>query len=460
MGIVDHRSTQGLTVLLLVTDLALLILTAYGAFFTRFGNFDVPDFYHLAITSAVLLAALALIVDDSYAGFYTIPLRKQYVDLLLRYLLAFGFFTLLLVFLKISERYSRVWLATWIVSSFLLLMLARAFFHYLLRHYRASGRFLRHVLLLYRECPVGRKESGSEDLVDNLSDIDGYRICETIAMDAAEFRVEDLPALIDAGGIDEVWITTPLQDSKGLEDISYALRHSLVEIRFMPQLAENNLLRHRISQMGPMYSIDLSYTPLDGMNRVIKRSEDIVLASIIGILIIPVCILIAIAIKLTSKGPVLFKQYRQGINGKKIKVYKFRSMEVHEEQGKVTQATRDDDRISWLGRFLRRTSLDELPQFYNVIQGRMSIVGPRPHALVHNEYYKDLVESYMWRHKIRPGITGWAQINGFRGETDTLEKMKQRVEHDLWYIDNWSLGLDLRIIFCTLYKGFIHPNAY
>ena len=135
-------------------------------------------------------------------------------------------------------------------------------------------------------------------------------------------------------------------------------------------------------------------------------------------------------------------------------------MEVHEEQGKVTQATRDDDRISWLGRFLRRTSLDELPQFYNVIQGRMSIVGPRPHALVHNEYYKDLVESYMWRHKIRPGITGWAQINGFRGETDTLEKMKQRVEHDLWYIDNWSLGLDLRIIFCTLYKGFIHPNAY
>ena len=149
------------------------------------------------------------------------------------------------------------------------------------------------------------------------------------------------------------------------------------------------------------------------------------------------------------------------MGGGKIHVYKFRSMEVHsEEEGVLSQAEIDDPRIPPLGHFLRRTSLDELPQFFNVLQGRMSIVGPRPHALAHNEYYKDLVESYMWRHKVKPGITGWAQINGYRGRTDTLEKMSQRVEHDLWYINNWSLWLDLKIILKSCYKGFFHKNAY
>lgn len=168
-----------------------------------------------------------------------------------------------------------------------------------------------------------------------------------------------------------------------------------------------------------------------------------------------------LAIALTSKGPVLFKQYRTGINGKRFKVYKFRSMVVHQESsGQVTQACKNDERVTKVGAFLRRTSLDELPQFFNVLQGRMSIVGPRPHALMHNEYYKDLVESYMQRHKVKPGITGWAQVNGYRGQTDTLEKMQKRVEFDLWYIDNWSLGLDLKIILWTVFRGFINKNAY
>lgn len=181
----------------------------------------------------------------------------------------------------------------------------------------------------------------------------------------------------------------------------------------------------------------------------------------IAVLIAPVCVLIVVAIKVTSPGPVLFKQYRMGINGKRFKVYKFRSMKIHQEDGDViTQACKNDSRVTRVGAFLRRTSLDELPQFYNVLQGRMSIVGPRPHALSHNEYYKDLVESYMRRHKVKPGITGWAQVNGLRGETETLDKMRKRVEHDLWYIDNWSLGLDLRIIFLTIVKGFINKNAY
>jgi putative colanic acid biosynthesis UDP-glucose lipid carrier transferase len=221
------------------------------------------------------------------------------------------------------------------------------------------------------------------------------------------------------------------------------------------------LLNHRISEVAGHYAIDLSVSPMNGMARVIKRLEDLVIGGIISLLVLPVCLAIALVIKITSPGPVLFKQYRTGVNGKQFKVYKFRSMRIHEEEnGQVTQATKGDSRITPIGAFLRRTSLDELPQFYNVLQGRMSIVGPRPHALAHNEYYKELVESYMRRHKVKPGITGWAQVNGLRGETDTLEKMEKRVEYDLWYIDNWSLWLDLRIIFLTIFKGFINKNAY
>jgi putative colanic acid biosynthesis UDP-glucose lipid carrier transferase len=243
--------------------------------------------------------------------------------------------------------------------------------------------------------------------------------------------------------------------------IFYALRNHTAELRFVPDFRDMHLLNHRMSEVAGRFAIDLSVSPMNGMARIIKRLEDIVIGGLIALIIALPCIAIAIGIKATSPGPVLFKQHRTGANGKRFKVYKFRSMAVHEEKtGVVSQATKEDPRVTRLGAFLRRTSLDELPQFYNVLQGRMSIVGPRPHALAHNEYYKELVQSYMWRHKVKPGITGWAQVNGLRGETDTLEKMERRVEYDLKYIDNWSLWLDLRIIFLTIFKGFTHKNAY
>ena len=171
-------------------------------------------------------------------------------------------------------------------------------------------------------------------------------------------------------------------------------------------------------------------------------------------------LVIAAAVKLTSKGPVIFKQNRYGMDGKKIKVWKFRSMTVTEDGDKVTQASKNDTRITPVGAFLRRTSLDELPQFINVLQGSMSVVGPRPHAVAHNEMYRKKVEYYMLRHRIKPGITGWAQINGWRGETDTVDKMKMRVQYDLEYIKNWSLWLDFKIVLMTVFKGFVGKNAY
>ena len=178
------------------------------------------------------------------------------------------------------------------------------------------------------------------------------------------------------------------------------------------------------------------------------------------VLISPILLAIAIAIKTTSKGPILFKQDRYGLDGKKIGVHKFRSMKVMENTDKVIQATKNDTRITKVGAFLRKTSLDELPQFFDVLIGKMSVVGPRPHAVAHNEEYRKLVDYYMLRHKVKPGITGWAQINGWRGETDTIEKMEKRVEYDLQYIRNWSLWWDFKIVFMTIFKGFINKNAY
>jgi putative colanic acid biosynthesis UDP-glucose lipid carrier transferase len=194
--------------------------------------------------------------------------------------------------------------------------------------------------------------------------------------------------------------------------------------------------------------------------RFLKRTGDIVMSTIILALISPILLLITISIKATSKGPIIFKQKRGGINNKEIVVYKFRSMTTQDDGSVVNQVTKNDARLTYFGAFLRRSSLDELPQFINVIQGRMSIVGPRPHAIAHNIKYAKLISEYNRRTLVNPGITGLAQINGWRGETDTLEKMQKRVDADLYYINNWYLWLDIKIIFITIFKGFINKNAY
>ncbi|HBX2594003.1 TPA: exopolysaccharide biosynthesis polyprenyl glycosylphosphotransferase, partial [Klebsiella pneumoniae] len=201
-------------------------------------------------------------------------------------------------------------------------------------------------------------------------------------------------------------------------------------------------------------------SPLSGINMVFKRLEDIIVSLSILIVISPVLLIIACAVKFTSPGPVIFRQIRYGMDGKSIKVWKFRSMTVMENDNNVTQATKHDLRVTKVGKFLRRTSLDELPQFFNVLFGQMSVVGPRPHAVSHNEQYRTLIKGYMLRHKVKPGITGLAQVNGWRGETDTLDKMQKRVEYDLLYIRNWSIWLDLKIIFLTIFKGFVNKSAY
>jgi putative colanic acid biosynthesis UDP-glucose lipid carrier transferase len=196
------------------------------------------------------------------------------------------------------------------------------------------------------------------------------------------------------------------------------------------------------------------------MDAVLKRVTDIVLATLALLVLAPLMLMISVAVKLTSAGPVLFRQRRYGLNGEEIIVLKFRSMTVCEDDDVVAQATKQDPRVTALGRLLRRTSLDELPQLLNVLEGKMSVVGPRPHAVTHNEQYRKLISGYMIRHKVRPGITGLAQVNGLRGETDTVEKMRERVKYDLEYLSHWTPWLDVKIVLKTIWVLARDRNAY
>jgi putative colanic acid biosynthesis UDP-glucose lipid carrier transferase len=260
--------------------------------------------------------------------------------------------------------------------------------------------------------------------------------------------------------VDVIYLSLPMASQKRILDLLEGLRDTTASIYFVPDIFVTELIQGRMDAVGGMPVVGVCDSPFVGMDGLLKRGSDIVLSLVILVLLSPLLLLIALAVKLSSPGPVIFRQRRYGLAGDEIIVYKFRTMKVMEDGDTIMQARKDDDRLTAVGRFLRRTSIDELPQFVNVLQGRMSIVGPRPHAVAHNEMYRKLITGYMQRHKVKPGITGWAQVNGLRGETETLEKMKARVEYDLDYLRNWSLRLDLHIIAKTIWVVLKGLNAY
>ncbi len=285
----------------------------------------------------------------------------------------------------------------------------------------------------------------------HLHDPDQLRIAGT---------VNELVLKCEQGDLDAVYVALPMRAEAKIANLVTRLTNSAVSVYIIPDLFMFEILNARTVNIDGMLAISIFENPFMGITGWLKRLEDIILASIILVLISVPMLIVAIGVKISSPGPALFKQMRYGEDGKGIKVWKFRSMRVMEDGGQVKQATKGDARITPFGAFIRRTSLDELPQFFNVLGGSMSIVGPRPHAVAHNEMYRTQIAGYMLRHKIKPGITGWAQVNGFRGETDTLDKMEKRIEYDLHYICNWSVLFDLEIIFMTIFKGFTGKNAY
>jgi putative colanic acid biosynthesis UDP-glucose lipid carrier transferase len=270
----------------------------------------------------------------------------------------------------------------------------------------------------------------------------------------------DIASFVKANRVQLIYLSLPMASQPRIKELLDALKDTTASVYFVPDMFVTDLIQGRTDSVCGLPVISVCETPFKGPAGLLKRGSDLVLATLILILISPVLLLIGLAVKFGSPGPVIFKQRRYGLDGEEIVVYKFRSMTVTEDGGTIEQARKDDVRITRLGRLLRRTSMDELPQFINVLQGRMSIVGPRPHAVAHNEQYRSLIKSYMVRHKVKPGITGWAQVNGFRGETDSLEKMEGRIRCDLDYLRNWSLRLDLFIILKTVRLVFKDSAAY
>ena len=371
-----------------------------------------------------------------------------------------------LFFTKQTEYFSRVVLGTWILTTTIVLCGWRVIFRQILFAMRRNGRNTRKVGI------VGLTKRGI-DLYNEIQNHPetGYKITAIFDERTADRvdekyhnylqgGIEQAVKMAQEGKLEVLFIGLPMQATERINSVLKALGDTTVDVHILPDLFTYNLLHARMGHVGEMQTISIYDSPMKGGYQVMKRLEDITLSvGILALIAIPMLI-IAAAIKLTSKGPVIFKQDRYGMDGKKIKIYKFRSMTTQDNGDDIKQATKGDARITPLGAFLRRTSLDELPQFFNVLQGDMSVVGPRPHAISHNELYRKKISYYMLRHKMKPGITGWAQVNGWRGETDTDDKMEMRIKYDLFYIRNWSLWMDFKIVIFTIFKGFVGKHVY
>ena len=379
---------------------------------------------------------------------------------LLAILAAFGFGT------KSLALFDREVLLTWVIVTPVLQLLAVRLGFVAIRR-GAAIRSNRRTAVVIGAGALGVKvaKSLAISLVQGI-DFAGYfddRTDNRVHADSAAQRLgtlQDAAPYIRAHGVKEVFITLPLGSQPRIIALLENLQGTTASIYFVPDVFGISIIQGRLQDFNGVPVVGICETPFTGTNRLVKRLSDLVLASLILVLITPVLLAVAIGVKLSSPGPIIFRQKRNGLDGEEIVIYKFRSMTTMDDGAVVKQATRGDARITPFGAFIRRNSLDELPQFINVLQGSMSIVGPRPHAVAHNEMYRQLIKAYMVRHKVKPGITGWAQVNGHRGETSTIEKMQVRVEYDLEYLRNWSLGLDLVIILRTVKTVFYDRNAH
>ena len=321
-----------------------------------------------------------------------------------------------------------------------------------------SGRLANYLYQKVSNNPwLGQKVVGAvklDGLQELASELDPHKAAPILG------DLSDLNRLIEEHEISTVYFVTPLDASDVLETLYFGLLDQHVAVHWIPDIFSLRLVNHSVREIAGIPVLTLSETPLTGTRLLLKQIEDMVLSGVILLLILPVLAAVALAIKLDSPGPVFFRQNRMGWNGKTFRIWKFRSMVVHQpEGGQVVQAQKNDSRITRVGAFIRKTSLDELPQLFNVLQGDMSLVGPRPHAIQHDEEYSRRIADYFARHRIKPGITGLAQVRGYRGETKDIEQMVQRVEADIEYINNWSVWLDLSILLRTT-TAFTGAHAY
>jgi putative colanic acid biosysnthesis UDP-glucose lipid carrier transferase len=387
--------------------------------------------------------------------------RKIFFD----WVMVIGILLFLAFATKLSAQFSRKVMMTWFLVTPVVLVVSHALARYVVHQlalHRQDGRSM----VIVGANPLGFKlaQRVLEDPYYNV-EVKGYfddRNSTRLELESGPLlgTLGELPQWVRDNAVGTIYITLPMVAQPRIMKMLEDLGDTTASVYFVPDIFAFDLIQARFDELEGIPVVAICESPFAGFNSLLKRFSDIAFGSIALLLLWPVMLAIAIGIKVTSPGPVFFKQRRYGLDGAEIMVYKFRSMKVLEDGAVVRQATRGDDRITPFGAFLRRSSLDELPQFLNVLQGTMSIVGPRPHAVAHNEQYRKLIKRYMLRHKVKPGITGWAQINGYRGETETVEKMQSRVAYDLDYMRNWSVSLDVWIMLRTVGVIFKDRNAY
>lgn len=452
-------------------DVLLVILSGVVSYRLRHENLYLPDYYVAGIVVGAVITANVMQIAGVYSIQSLLHLNTQVGQLVVGWSGIVVCLTVITYFTKTSEDFSRAWLAIWVAMAFVSMLIERVVAHLQLVHWQRKG------LLKVSIAIVGATELGLR-LINQLQThaADQYRLVGVyddrstrLSASLAEHDMQragslaDLIAHFREQPIDEIVLALPWNDSARIKEILKELRTLPTNVRLCPETVGFELPVHGFTSIGGVPMLGIFERPLTGWSVIAKAIEDRALATIALFLVLPLMAWIALAIKLTSPGPVLFGQRRYGFNNNEFVLYKFRTMvpvSTSRDGDAIHQATRNDPRVTRIGAFLRRTSLDELPQLFNVLKGDMSMVGPRPHAIAHNQQFANLIDDYLSRHRVKPGITGWAQVNGLRGEIDSPQKIQLRVQYDLYYIDNWSLLFDLKILLLTLVVGFVNENAY
>lgn len=419
--------------------------------------------YAIIAIIAVVLSGRMLTAPDleGVLNYGAIPSR-QVTQIVVEWAGVCGVLMLLAFALKVGELYSRAVILAWFTSTAMALIITQEIQVQLARWLNQRGVVASsHVI-------VGAGVAGLE-LARHLhaAAFKGFfdfrspeRLPEAVALGQLRGRCSELGEFVRRENVRLVYITLPISKSPRIRELLNDLRNTTASVYFVPDVFGIDLIQAKVVDLNGIPALAICDTPLRDGNAWSKRLMDVLLAAGGLVVLLPLLLLIALAVRLESRGPALFRQKRYGLNGESFVVYKFRTMAMHEEGHQVAQAQPEDPRVTRVGAWLRRTSVDEFPQLFNVLCGSMSLVGPRPHAVAHNELYRQQISGYMVRHKVRPGITGWAQVHGLRGETDTIDKMEARVRYDLEYISNWSLALDFKILLKTLYVVLGQKNAY
>ncbi len=442
-------------------DIALMPAMAMLAYLLRFGSLEI-DLGHLVVVPfGMVIIANAMSTVKAYDLRDLSNLRAQFSKVTAGWATTFALLIAIVFFDKVTDQFPRLWIGLWFGLGISASLAARCGLSIYLGHRRRAGTLTVNIAIVGTEpfvSQVTRRLTGASERDVRVIAAFEPRLGPS---ENGAATVEELLRLARSTRIDEIIVQLPDKRDPSFNVMLERLGELPVNVHLCPDLSDLTISPRKLAVLREAVMINVYERPLAGWASILKRTEDAVLSLLLLILFLPLMALIAVGVKLDSRGPVFFRQQRFGFNNNPIWVYKFRTMRVAaQDDTLVPQAQRSDPRVTRFGALLRRTSLDELPQLINVLRGDMSLVGPRPHAIAHNEFYAKCIDRYLHRHRVKPGITGWAQVNGLRGETPTVDTMHARVNHDLFYIENWSIWFDVWILLRTLTVGFMHPNAY